>query len=569
MDFILSSCKVLYVSDYLCKESVEPRYRMSTESYCILVSDEEDTMEDDTYRNDCIVISEDDMYDMSDRSNSTISSETGVNTTENVLQHGARKTVMEKSSRNINWETRGAMEQLVQDGIKNGKMVNKGNVKTELLKLERRNHELRWRSGNKREIIQEKERRLVLQRRLLRKYNKHLEMVTEEVKKRDLETAEAKQRNVRERMEMENERVKILLEEEKVSEEWKEVTKEREIVTKIKNELEKEQRKNVLLKREMEEGKMKRMIQEQRMRIEHEEEVNIVNKKLDEAISVESEDKVKIELDKNNNLLRANIGEVENNNKQLREQLIQKLREHSIVNITSIVNNNLKLHIEKCKTRNKEEEEYFPCYGHDVENVETPNYSSKLRSGWKSKLKECDSVPEENPSSMSVLNCECFTQCLPCCSCRQGDILCGPGCSCNGSCTIGSLGSERLLEVKQSLIPGAGLGCFVTKEVPAGFLIQEYIGEILGSNISDKNPPQGPSYLVKLTNKLDIDGAKGGSEVIRTNHSNRPNCELCTKYVRAPGGVRRAVFVRSIRRLKCGQEVTLDYGPEYPTEDFQ
>ena len=205
----------------------------------------------------------------------------------------------------------------------------------------------------------------------------------------------------------------------------------------------------------------------------------------------------------------------------------------------------------------------------NMKNVETSNYSSKLRSGWNSKIKRCDSVPEENPcSSVSVVDCKCFSECEPDCVCKQGDIMCGPSCSCKGNCTNGSLGSEGLLEVKESLIKGAGLGCFVTKLVPVGFLIQEYTGQIIGSNISDNNHPSGPSYLVKLTNKLDIDGSKGGSEVIRANHSKRPNCEFCIKYIRVPAGLRCAMFVRTKRHLKPGQEITLDYGPEYPTEDF-
>lgn len=521
---------------------------MSDGSLCIIISDEEDAIEDD--RNDCIIMNiedspEEDTYNMS---------------------HKTKK---------------------------------KKTVEKKLLKMERKIHELRWRCSSNSEVIKEKEKRIRLQRTFLRKYIKHLDILTGEAERKDVAIAEGRQKNILERLEMESERAQILLETEKVREKMEEIAKEREIVTEMKSDLEKEQRKNVRLKWEMEEGNMNRIIHEQRLRIEHEEEINILNKQLEEAFCHESGEGDKIELEKTMSFLRVNIEEEENIIKHLREQLIPK--DDNIKDIAGIVSN-VKIQFEelmktsnnkqddlKSVMRNKEgemnksyednvkivENEEVSPFEHvevptvQMENEEVPSYSSKLRSGWNFKLKTCDFVAEGNPCSMTtVVECKCFTACVADCVCRQGDILCGLSCSCDGNCTIGSLGSETLLEVKPSLIPGAGLGCFVTKSVPVGFLLQEYTGHILGSNISDNNPSSGPSYLVKLTNKLDIDGSKGGSHVIRANHSNRPNCELYTKYVRVPGGLRCAVFVRTKRHLKSGQEITLDYGPEYPTKGF-
>ena len=143
--------------------------------------------------------------------------------------------------------------------------------------MERRNHELRWRSNINREVIEGKKKRFLQQRRLLRKYDKHLDMLTREVKRKDVDIAEVRQR----RLKMDEERFTIILETEKVTEKMEDIAKDRED---IKKELEKEQRKNVLLKWEMEEGKVNRMIQEQHLRIELEEQINILNKKLDETV---------------------------------------------------------------------------------------------------------------------------------------------------------------------------------------------------------------------------------------------------------------------------------------------
>ena len=40
-------------------------------------------------------------------------------------------------------------------------------------------------------------------------------------------------------------------------------------------------------------------------------------------------------------------------------------------------------------------------------------------------------------------------------------------------------GSQLKMQEKQSLIAGAGLGCFVTEDVKAGQFLEEYTGEIV------------------------------------------------------------------------------------------
>lgn len=186
----------------------------------------------------------------------------------------------------------------------------------------------------------------------------------------------------------------------------------------------------------------------------------------------------------------------------------------------------------------------------------------------------CESVLDIQDSylndSCSVSHCDCEAKCLPNkCSCRLGDILCGGGCGCNRGCSNVYVRIENIVKVRPSLIPGAGLGCFLTQRVKAGQLIQEYLGEIVSRLVSDRRKSlTRNSYLVQLDDKLDIDGARGGSEVRCSNHSKNPSAEFTWKYIRIPGGVRRAVYVRARRALNPGDEVTLDYGPEYPTSNF-
>jgi len=110
----------------------------------------------------------------------------------------------------------------------------------------------------------------------------------------------------------------------------------------------------------------------------------------------------------------------------------------------------------------------------------------------------------------------------------------------------------------------------VTAAVKAGQLLQEYKGEIVGRSVSDKRASVAQhSYIVQLNDQLDIDGGKGGSEVCRANHSRYPNAEFCHRFLRVPGGVRPAVFVWARKALKAGQELYLNYGPQYPTQQFK
>ena len=328
---------------------------MSVGSCCIIISDGEDTMEDDTDRDDCIIMSIED-------------------STDDYMYNTSHKS-------------------------KNRKAAKKKNIGKELLEIERRNHELRWRSNSIREVIEEKEKRFLLQRRLLRKYNKHLDMLTREVKRKDVDIAEVRQRNVRDRLKMDDERFTIMLETEKVRENKEEIAKEREKVEDLMKELEKEQKKNILLKWEMEEGKVNSVIQEQHLRIELEEQINILKKKLDETVCQECDDGENFELENIVSLLRLNIEEEENISKQFREQLIQK--ENSISNMNNIVSN-MKFYIEQLKKTNIKKEslmsvlpyieaEMKKLYGNNVENVENMENEEN---------REVDTVENEEVNNM-------------------------------------------------------------------------------------------------------------------------------------------------------------------------
>lgn len=118
-----------------------------------------------------------------------------------------------------------------------------------------------------------------------------------------------------------------------------------------------------------------------------------------------------------------------------------------------------------------------------------------------------------------------------------------------------------LLEVRRSAIHD--LGVFALRRIAKGARIIEYAGERVSSAVLDarydEDTPESRHTLVfHVDGDIYIDAAHGGNESRFINHSCDPNCETYLS--------RGRIFVRAIRNIEPGTELTYDYSLEIEDE---
>jgi SET domain-containing protein len=106
------------------------------------------------------------------------------------------------------------------------------------------------------------------------------------------------------------------------------------------------------------------------------------------------------------------------------------------------------------------------------------------------------------------------------------------------------------LKVGKSRIHGWGV--FAVEPIPSGCDVIEYVGEIVTPReLCRRVKNAGETHAIELDQMRTIDGSVGGSGAEIINHSCSPNM----RYRRS----RDHVFVRSIRSIEPGEELTADY----------
>jgi hypothetical protein len=101
-----------------------------------------------------------------------------------------------------------------------------------------------------------------------------------------------------------------------------------------------------------------------------------------------------------------------------------------------------------------------------------------------------------------------------------------------------------------------GLGLFATMSIRKHALIVEYSGPRIPTSEAHARERAGRSkYMFELGKRWSVDG--GGRDNIGryANHACRPTAESVV--------IRGKVFLKAIRRILPGEEITYDYGPEY------
>ena len=100
-----------------------------------------------------------------------------------------------------------------------------------------------------------------------------------------------------------------------------------------------------------------------------------------------------------------------------------------------------------------------------------------------------------------------------------------------------------------------GLGLFATRPIRKGLRIAEYKGRKLATKEANRLEARGNRYLYEINSRWTIDGTPRGNIARYFNHSCNPNAEIYD--------VRHRVFIRTLRAIKPGEEITYDYGIDY------
>ena len=103
-----------------------------------------------------------------------------------------------------------------------------------------------------------------------------------------------------------------------------------------------------------------------------------------------------------------------------------------------------------------------------------------------------------------------------------------------------------------------GLGLFATKEIKKGTRIVEYFGRMLDCKIKEQDAIEN-KYLFELNGRWTIDGSVRRNTARYANHACRPNAESDVQ----PRN--KKVYIRAIRTIQPGDEITYDYGKDYFT----
>ena len=93
-------------------------------------------------------------------------------------------------------------------------------------------------------------------------------------------------------------------------------------------------------------------------------------------------------------------------------------------------------------------------------------------------------------------------------------------------------------------------GCFTLEDIPRGTIVLEYTGELITKEEGDRRyDGRSFTYLFGVGNGKKVIDGHGMAMFI--NHSCHPNCEI--------DEVDERIFVRTLRKLKAGEELTYDY----------
>jgi hypothetical protein len=116
----------------------------------------------------------------------------------------------------------------------------------------------------------------------------------------------------------------------------------------------------------------------------------------------------------------------------------------------------------------------------------------------------------------------------------------------------------KMVKVKRGL---SGLGVYAGEDIKKGEMILEYIGNILNKEEAEKKTTS--QYLFEVNKNKTIDGTPRWNIARYCNHSCDENGNAESDVVKG------RVFIKAIKNIKEGEEITYDYGEEFFDEHIK
>jgi uncharacterized protein len=107
------------------------------------------------------------------------------------------------------------------------------------------------------------------------------------------------------------------------------------------------------------------------------------------------------------------------------------------------------------------------------------------------------------------------------------------------------------VRVKRSK-PGCGLGLFAVCDLAEGAAVVEYVGMRIPAAVADRLKTR---YIVEVDDEWSLDGSTRVNMARYINHACEPNCVGELEDGR--------IVIVTLRAVRAGEELTLDYGEEY------
>ncbi len=122
---------------------------------------------------------------------------------------------------------------------------------------------------------------------------------------------------------------------------------------------------------------------------------------------------------------------------------------------------------------------------------------------------------------------------------------------------------ENKVEVKESVLPGAGQGLFAKEFIPKGTRIVEYKGKVTNwKEVDDRDGNNGYIYYVKSHHVIDASRHK--TALARYANDARGLCRvkgLTNNAEYTEDGLK--VYIESRKDIPAGAEILVEYGKEY------
>jgi SET domain-containing protein len=112
--------------------------------------------------------------------------------------------------------------------------------------------------------------------------------------------------------------------------------------------------------------------------------------------------------------------------------------------------------------------------------------------------------------------------------------------------------AKKLVRIGRSK---TGLGLFATTEIRKRTIIVYYTGRRISTEYANSAETRDSRYMFEINSRWTIDGKSRKNLGRYANHSCRPNAESDI--------VRGKIFLRAIKKIQPGDEITYDYGKEY------